>query len=322
MLSNYTIGVAIPCYRVKNNILKVIDSVEDFIDFIYVIDDKCPEESGKFVQENCTDKRVQVIFHEVNQGVGGAVKTGYKKALEDKCSIIVKLDGDGQMDPKLINSLIKPIIDGKADYVKGNRFYNVSDLKGMPKVRLFGNSVLSLINKFVHGYWHIMDPTNGFTAIHLASISRLNLDAISNRYFFESDMLYRLALIKAVVKDYPMKAVYADEQSSLRVGRILLDFPAKYLKRFFKRIFYLYFMRDINIGTLQLVSGSTLFLFGLIFGLIKWIEGVQTNQDATSGTVMLSALPLILGFQLLLSGLSYDMQNVPSEPLQKFDKLG
>ena len=311
------IACVIPSYRVKHKILDVIAGIGSEVNKIYVVDDKCPEKSGLFVQQNCKDERVEVIFHEKNKGVGGAVKSGYRRALADNCDIVVKIDGDGQMDAKLIPLFLHPILIGEADYVKGNRFFNLASLSKMPGIRIIGNSLLSIINKFVNGYWNIMDPTNGFTAIHKTALSMLELDKIADTYFFESDMLFRLGTIRAVVYDLPMQAKYADEKSSLVISRILFQFPPKYIKRYFKRIFYSYFLRDFNAGTIELILGSALFVFGVIEGIYHWIQSVESNITATSGTVMLAALPTILGFQLLISGLQYDIRNLPMKPLQK-----
>jgi len=310
------VAVVIPSYKVKKHILALIPEIGSEISKIYVVDDKCPENSGLFVQENCHDPRVEVLFNEKNMGVGGAVKTGYKKALLDDIEIIVKLDGDGQMNPKLIPALIKKIEQGKADYVKGNRFYNIDTLMTMPKLRLFGNSMLSFINKFVNGYWNIMDPTNGFTAIHLSALKQLPLDKIENRYFFESDMLFRLGVARAVVADMSMDAKYADEVSNLSIRKVLFEFPPKYFVRFFKRIFYSYFLRDFNAASVELILGFVFLIFGFSIGSFYWAQSIKTGISATSGTVMLAALPIILGMQLLLSALSFDMKNLPKEPLQ------
>jgi len=269
-----------------------------------------------YVQQNCRDSRIEVLFHDKNLGVGGAVKTGYRKALADQCEIVVKIDGDGQMDPSLIPHLIHPILIGEADYVKGNRFFSLSSLSKMPGIRVFGNSMLSIINKFVNGYWNLMDPTNGFTAIHKTALGMLELDKIANTYFFESDMLFRLGTIRAVVNDLPMNAIYENEKSGLSISKVLFQFPPKYINRYFKRIFYNYFLRDFNAGTIELIVGSMFFTFGLIEGLYHWLQSVESNI-AASGTVMLAALPTILGFQLLISGLQYDIRNLPVKPLQK-----
>ena len=242
------IAVAIPCYRVRDHVLDVIARVPAQVERIYVVDDQCPEQSGQLVQERCTDPRVTVLRHDQNQGVGGAVTTAYRAALDAGMDIVIKIDGDGQMDPALIPHLTRPILRGKADYTKGNRFYRPESLAGMPGIRLFGNAALSFINKLSTGYWPLMDPTNGYTAIHTSVLRRLPLHKLDRRYFFESDMLYQLGTMRAVVHDVPMDAVYAGEPSSLRVSRVLPEFLVKHLVRFFKRYVYLYLLRDFNLA--------------------------------------------------------------------------
>jgi glycosyltransferase involved in cell wall biosynthesis len=315
-----SVAVVIPVFRCKAQIRPVIDAIGPEVSRIYVVDDACPEGTGRAVEESVRDPRVRVIYHAENRGVGGAVTTGYAQAVEDGASIVVKVDGDGQMSPALIPSLIRPIQSGLADYAKGNRFYLLRSLSEMPPVRLFGNSVLSFVNKIVHGYWNIMDPTNGFTAIHASAVRALPLASLSRRYFFESDMLFRLSTIRAVVVDVPMKAKYADEKSGLSVSKVVLEFPPKYASRFFKRIFYNYFLRDFNAGSVQLVLGTLLFVGGTIFGASEWYLHARAGAFASAGTVMLATLPIILGAQLLLAFIQFDTLNLPLKPIQSFDR--
>ena len=313
------IAVVIPCYRVKGQILQVVKGIRPEVGKIYVIDDACPEGSGLYVRENCSDPRVEVIIHPKNLGVGGAVKTGYRKALEDNVDIIVKLDGDGQMNPLLIPKLVEQIRNKQADYVKGNRFYNLDSLRKMPGIRRFGNAILSFVNKMVSGYWNVMDPTNGLTAISAIALKHLPLEKIDDRFFFEQDMLFRLNTIRAVVMDYPMNAEYGQENSNLKIRNVLFSFPVKYMNRFFKRIFYSYFLRDFNIGSLELVLAFLFMGFGIIFGSIKWTHSIVSSQPATAGTVILAGLPVILGFQSFLSFLHFDLTNIPQKPLSGFE---
>jgi glycosyltransferase involved in cell wall biosynthesis len=309
------IAVVIPSFRVARQILRVLDSIPDDVERIYVIDDCCPESSGTVVERECKDPRVKVIRHEVNQGVGGAVLTGYRQAELDRVDIVVKVDGDGQMDPGLIPHFVKPIVDGRADYTKGNRFYSLDLLRSMPRARLFGNAVLSLVNKIATGYWSIMDPTNGFTAISAKLLPLLPVGVIERRYFFESDMLYHLGLVRACVVDVPMRSVYAGEPSSLSISSAALRFPGKYAMRALKRFAYSYLLRDFNAGSVETLLGGALLIFGVIFGALRWTTGIINAEMASSGTVMLAALPVILGVQLLLSALYYDIQNQPREAL-------
>ena len=314
---NSRLAVVVPSYKVRTHVLDVIARVPPLVERIYVIDDKCPQQSGQFVQEQCTDSRVRVIFHEENQGVGGAVRTGYRAALEEGMDIVVKVDGDGQMDPALIPHFTRPIERGRADYTKGNRFYRPESLKGMPPIRLFGNAALSFINKLSTGYWSIMDPTNGYTAIHTSVLREMPLHKLEKRYFFETDMLYHLNTMRAVVHDVPMDAVYADEESSLKVSKVLPEFIVKHVNRFFKRYVYLYLLRDFNIGSLYSLLGVVLCGLGVVFGGWAWLRSLTTGQPATSGTVMLAALPLIIGIQFLIAFLHHDVERVPSQPLSE-----
>lgn len=309
------IAVAIPCYKVTQHVLGVIAAIGPEVETIYAVDDACPDGSGRFIEGNNSDPRVRVLYNPENQGVGGAVVTAYKAAIDDGMDIVVKVDGDGQMNPALIPHFVRAIQRGQADYTKGNRFYRPESLRRMPRVRLVGNAALSFITKLSTGYWPIMDPTNGYTAIHTAVLRELPLDKLERRYFFESDMLYHLSIIRAVVHDVPMDAVYADEQSNLKVSRVLPEFMGKHVKRFFKRYVYVYLVRDFNMGSVYSLAGVLLCALGLGFGAAQWIHSVATGVPASSGTVMLAALPLIIGIQFLIAFLHHDVDNVPREPL-------
>ncbi len=317
-----SVAVVIPCYRVKDHILEVISRIGPEVATIFIVDDKCPMETGRHVEAHCKDPRVEVIYHRQNLGVGGATMSGYLAALSAEAGIVVKIDGDGQMDPSLIPSLVAPIVEGATDYVKGNRFFSLDSLIDMPRFRLFGNSVLSFVSKITSGYWNVMDPTNGFTAIHADVLRLLPFDKLDNRYFFESDMLFRLGTLRAVVKELPMIAQYGDEASGLRISRVVIDFPPKFFARFFKRMFYLYYLRDFTVCSLELIAGTLLMFFGGTFGIWHWYLSVKDGVPATTGTVMVAALPVILGFQLLLSAVSFDVMNVPKDPLHLIMKMG
>ena len=310
-----TIAVIIPCYRVKKHILSVIKRIGPEVKTIYLVDDCCPEESGRYVEQQKIDARIIFLKNEKNLGVGGAVMVGYSQALVDSIDIIIKVDGDGQMDPALISVLIKPIVDGVADYTKGNRFYNLDQLRTMPKIRIFGNAILSLINKITSGYWNIFDPTNGFTAIHRKALSLLPLDLISKRYFFETDMLFRLNTIKAVVEDVPMNSFYGNEISGIKIFNTIFEFSYKHLVNLSKRIFYNYFLRDMSIASFELPIGISMLIFGIIYGLKNWLFN-SSGIPATAGTVMLSATMIIVGTQFILAFLSYDIGSVPNKSLQ------
>lgn len=310
------IAVVIPSYKVSVKICDLIRIISDEVDIIIVVDDCCPEKSGALVEKNCNDSRVRVIYHATNQGVGGAVLSGYQAAIAAGAEVIVKLDGDGQMDPALIPAFIAPILRGEADYTKGNRFFEIETVQKMPIIRLIGNAGLSFLTKLSSGYWNLFDPTNGYTAISAKVAEHLSVDKISRRYFFESDMLFRLNTMRAVVIDIPMFAKYEDEQSNLKVSSELPRFLFKNLFNLGKRIAYNYFLRNFNYASLELLFGLPLLGFGVVFGSISWINQSHLGTLASAGTVMLAALPIIMGFQLILGFLNYDMASVPITPLQ------
>lgn len=311
MYKKLKIAVVIPCHNVKNEISKVLNSIGQEVDCIYVIDDRCPEGTGKFVKSNFNDDRIQVITHAQNAGVGGAVMTGYQRAIEDGVDVIVKIDGDGQMNASLIPLFLDPIIEGSADYTKGNRFFNLESLSSMPRIRLIGNSLLSFLTKLSSGYWDIFDPTNGYTAINAAVAADLPFHKISKGYFFESDILFRLNILRAVVADIPISALYGDEKSGLRISKIILPFVHGHFKNFVKRIFYNYYLRDMSVASFELPLGLGLIIFGGVFGLFHWIAAFSTGVATPTGTVMISAISIIVGIQLLLSFLAYDISFVP-----------
>ncbi|WBY17525.1 glycosyltransferase family 2 protein [Erythrobacteraceae bacterium WH01K] len=315
------LAVVIPSYKVTDHVLGVIEAIGPEVHSIYVVDDCCPDGSGALVEQRCTDPRVTVIRHEENKGVGGAVMTGYTAAIAAGVDVIVKLDGDGQMNPALIETIARPVLEGHADYAKGNRFHSLWNVRQMPRVRLWGNAALSFLTKLSSGYWRVFDPTNGYTAIHAKAAQALEFRNISERYFFETDMLINLGNARAVVADVPMEAVYGDETSNLHIRSVLGQFFTKHMRELSKRIFYTYFLRDFNLASAQLLLGLILLAFGGVFGAIEWYISISTGAPASTGTVMLAVLPIILGFQLFLNFLALDMSNEPRTPIQPAPSL-
>ena len=312
---DFVITAVVPCYRERNRILSVLSKFDDTVNHIIVVDDACPERTGDFVIEQCEDERVEVIVNTTNQGVGGATLTGYERAFELDTDVIVKIDGDGQMDPLMISTLVRPICSGLADYAKGNRFFRLGGVSGMPINRLFGNLILSLASKMSSGYWKIFDPTNGFTAIHSKVAKILPRNSLARDYFFESDMLYHLNLSRAVVADVPMEANYGSETSSLKISKILVPFAFNHLGNFMRRIFYTYFLHDFNIASLELILGIICLVFSTFYGSINWYYSITSGISAATGTIILAALPFLLGSYLLISFVNFDVQNQPKTPL-------
>lgn len=299
--------VVIPAYKVKNEILGVIEKIPSFVEKIVIVDDRCPDDSGTFAQSNSNDLRITLIHHHVNQGVGGAMKSGYAECLRQGADIVVKIDGDGQMEPQIISSFIDPLIAGQADYAKGNRFTDTESIKVMPKFRLFGNLVLSFVTKISTGYWDLFDPNNGYTAITGSQLKRLALGKIDNRYFFESDMLFRLGLNSVRVVDVPMNAKYGSEVSNLSIKKAVIEFPWKHFLNTSKRIMYTYFLRDFSLASIQLLLGSSLMFFGLFLGVINWLSGQASGVPTPIGTLILISMTFLSGLQMLLSFLAFDI---------------
>ena len=309
------VAVIIPCYKVVRHVLGVIESIGPQVHAIYAVDDCCPDGSGRYIQTHCQDPRVRVCFNAENQGVGGAVMAGYQQAIADGMDILVKIDGDGQMDPALLDDFIAPIVHGEADYTKGNRFFDLEGVRTMPPVRIFGNAVLSIMSKFSTGYWHLFDPTNGYTAIHASVASRLPFGKISRRYFFETDMLFRLNTLGAVVLDVPMQAHYGDEVSGLHIRKIVGEFLVKHLRNSAKRVFYNHYLRNVSIASLELPLGVLLLLAAVTYGGYHWIQSAAAGVTTPAGTVVLSAVLLLAGLQFVLAFLAADMAALPTRPL-------
>jgi dolichol-phosphate mannosyltransferase len=296
MMWNTGVAVVIPCYRVTRHILPLLAEFGPGVERIYCVDDCCPDGSGDLVERTCSDPRVTVLRNPVNLGVGGAVLNGYRRAIEEGATVIVKVDGD-------------------ADYTKGNRFFDLRGIRSMPMLRRVGNLGLSFMAKASTGYWDLFDPTNGYTAIHAEIARRLPFDSISTRYFFESDILFRLNVMRAKVLDVPMDARYADEVSGLKVSKIVGEFFVKHLRNVVKRIGYNYFLRDMSMASIELLIGLPMLLFGTAFGLYHWVHSAEDRLFSPLGTIMLAALSVMLGLQLLLAFLSHETSAMPRHAL-------
>ena len=310
------VAVVIPCYRVELKIGSLIANLPSFLKHIIVVDDASPDDTAGIVFNAAKkDPRIILIRHQNNQGVGGAMLTGFRKALELNAQIVVKIDGDGQMDPAHLPNLLGPIIQGRADYTKGNRFRDFQALQKMPVIRRVGNMGLGFLTKAATGYWNLFDPTNGFVAIHGKVLAMVPLERIDRSYFFETSMLANLYLLGAVVKDVPMPARYDDEVSSLSVWRSLVEFPVKLLKTFLRRLVIKNLIYDFSMASIYIMAGLPLLLFGLIFGISKWVQYSSLRIPAPTGTVMLPTLSVLLGIQFLIAAIEIDLRSIPSEPI-------
>lgn len=305
------IHVVIPCFKVSNHILAVLSRVGPEVEHIWVVDDRCPELTGDIVERDSTDSRVAVLRNPMNLGVGGATKVGIAAAMTAGADIIVKLDGDGQMNPACIGLLTAPIVSGIADYAKGNRFNSPKSLREMPKVRIVGNAILSFWSKIATGYWSINDPTNGFLAINREVALKIEFEKIANSYFFESDLLYRLRLANARVADVSMSAKYGDETSSLSISRTILTFPFLFSRNYLGRVVYQYYLREWSIASLELPLGWAAIFCGSWLGISSLLQAYTSYSSITAGQATAASLLVILGMQLVLSFLSYDIASEP-----------
>ena len=249
-----------------------------------------------------------LIKHDENQGVGGAIKTGYKQAIDLDMDAVVVMAGDAQMNSRYLSNLLDPIIDEKIDYTKGNRLEHVEKFN-MPKIRRFGNSVLTLLTKISSGYWNIIDPQNGYTAISQKALKKINFDDIYDRYGFPNDLLIELNINNLCVKDIEMPPIYGDEKSGITIGRYSLKLSWLLLKGFFRRINKKYGGLHFHPLWLFYLGGTLLFLFGLMLSFYILLYRFIKSGDVTANTVLLSVLFLIMGFQSLLFALFFDMES-------------
>jgi len=314
-----TIFVVIPIYNESRHISDVLKQIPEEVQQIVVVDD-CSEDNSPEVVLAEKDERIKLIRHEKNIGVGGAMVTGYKYSLKAGADIVVKIDGDGQMDPAEIPRVVSPIKNGEADYAKGFRFYSLENIGQMPIIRLIGNIILSFLTKIASGYWNIFDPTNGYTAIHRVALSRINLNGLNQGYFFETDMLARLYRIHAVVRDVQISNRYGPEVSNLNPLHVSLKFPYLLAKAFVMRILWRYFVADFTPVSLFILLGFPMFLYGAGFGLYSWVVNAKASIATPLGTIMLAVVPLFFGFQFLLQSLVLDINSVPKDPLQRINR--
>ena len=310
MYKDQRITVVLPAYNEARHIAQVIETMPKLVDCVIVVDD-CSKDNTYEAAAACADSRVVAVRLEENQGVGGAMVAGYRRAMELGADIVVKMDADGQMIPDYLPRLLDALIEGGYDYAKGNRFLASESLGQMPKLRLFGNIALTFLTKLASGYWHIFDPQNGYTAIKASALGVLDLNHIHKRFFFENDMLVHLNFLSFRVKDVAIPARYGEEVSHLSPFRIMVTFPSLLLRRFLRRIYQKYVLRDFSPIALFFLLGTLLFGWGTGYGLYLWIKASGTLNPTPTGTIMFALLPLILGFQLLLQAIVLDIQESP-----------
>jgi len=314
--SQYCIAAVIPAYRVEREVGAVITSLPAYVRHIIVVNDASPDQTAQTLEAVArSDPRIEVITHDRNRGVGGAVVSGFRRALELGAQIVVKIDGDGQAPLDKLSDLLAPLVRGQADMAKGNRFRDFEALARMPAIRRFGNTALSFLVKAATGYWNMFDPTNGFFAVRAELLRQMPMARIDPTYFFEISFLARLYLLGAVIRDVDTPARYGTERSSLSIARVLLEFPPRLLLTLLRRLVLKYAVFDFSMGSIYLLTGIPLLAFGLVFGSAKWIHYSRLGISAPTGTVMLATVTVILGVQLLLSAAGVDLQSTPKDPV-------
>ena len=306
MNDNLKIAVAIPCYKVEQHLQRVVAGLPDFVDYVLLVDDCSPDGTPALVDRLAAeDSRIVAIHHTVNRGVGGAMRSAFGKAIEIGCDVVVKLDGDGQMDSRFIEPLVAQLRD--TEFAKGNRLFDRQMLRCMPAIRRFGNMGIGFMVKAASGYWNVSDPVNGFFAIRTSTLRAIDLTRVAERYYFESSILVEMHYAGARIAEVPMPAIYGDEQSNLSICHTLFSFPPRLIKAWLRRLYLSYFVYDFNICSLYLLFGIPSFLFGLIYGIVKWIHFASIHSPAPTGTIMVAVLTFILGFQMLLAAAQYDI---------------
>jgi dolichol-phosphate mannosyltransferase len=310
MRANLSYCVILPAHNESRHLGTAVSGIPDWVDGIIVVDDASTDDTLRMAQE-LADARVHVLHHEENLGVGGAMVTGFRAALDGCYDVVIKMDADGQMDPGELPTIVQPIELGMAEYVKGNRFRRAGRPPSMPGSRWFGNVALSFLTKVASGYWHVFDSQCGFVAITAPTLRRLKLDGIAKDYFFENDMLIRLNVIDARVVDVATAALYGEETSNVRIGRVTWSFPWRLARGFAWRFVKRHIVNDFGPIALLAILGGVLVVFGLAFGIAEWALAAASGLPATTGTVMIAVLPLMLGIQMLLQSLSLEVQSSP-----------
>ena len=314
MHNNLKIAVAIPCYKVEHHLRQVVAELPDFIDQVILVDDCSPDGTPLLIDTLAkADSRITPLHHDRNRGVGGAMKSAFGEAIKMGVDVVVKLDGDGQMDVSYIEKLVDAL--GDAEYAKGNRLFDRRTLQRMPAIRRMGNMGIGFMVKAASGYWNISDPVNGFFAIRTTTLKQMDFDRIAERFFFESSMLIEIHYTGARISEVSMPAIYGSEKSNLSIGKTLFSFPPKLFTAWLRRLHLSYYVFDFNICSLYILVGLPSFLFGLIFGICEWIHYASINSPSPTGTIMVAMLTFVLGFQMLLAAAQYDISS--KNPFEK-----
>lgn len=312
MYKEKSIGVVIPAHNEEKLIDRVIETMPDFVDVMIVVDDASQDKTAKVVK-NCQgqlgEKKLILIQHDKNVGVGGAIVTGYKKAKQLRLNVVVVMAGDAQMDPGDLSVIVDPVVSGIADYAKGNRLFTGKAWETIPKIRYLGNSFLSLFTKIASGYWNIADSQSGYTAISLKTLQGLRLDDIYKQYGYPNDILVRLNVNNRRVCDVGVQPVYnIGEKSDIRILKLIPTVSFRLLKLFFWRLKEKYIIRDFHPLVFFYFAGILLFPLGLgLGGLFIWKFFVRDYISVSS--IVIGTFCIISAIQMTLFAMWFDMSN-------------
>jgi glycosyltransferase involved in cell wall biosynthesis len=309
MYKHKVVSISVPAHNEEALIQKVITTMPEFVDHIVIVDDRSDDATADKARA-IGDPRVDVIRHEVNKGVGGSIMTAHRKGLELGADLFVVMAGDAQMDPDYLPSLLDPLVDDDFGFSKANRFFSMDSFRGMPGHRVFGNVILSFMTKLASGYWNLFDPQNGYTALTRGALERLDLDRIAETYEFENDLLINLNILDVRAVDVPIPAMYGEEVSGMRLGRVIPRITRLLFRGFWKRLLWKYVFRSFSPIALFFFVGMALVAWGVLFGV--WVLWHTLGPaTASTGTVLISVVPFIIGIQLLLNALTLDIQQSP-----------
>jgi len=307
MYKGKKVFVVAPAWNEEKLIGEVIKGMPDFVDHLIVINDASPDSTADVVRK-INDPKTILLENEKNMGVGFSVRRGIKHARDMGAQAVIIVGGDNQMDPKYMPDLLDPLVEQGYDYAKGNRFYSRAALQGMPRHRIFGSIILTFMTRIASGYWNMFDSQNGYYVLGERALRQIDFDALTKGYPLENDMLINLNILGLRTKDVPIPAKYGTEVSSMKLAKIIPQFSIFLFKGFFRRIWRKYVIQGLHPVAIFMFFGSLLFIWGLGFGIWIWATTAQTGVAATTGTVMLSVLPLLMGFELLLWAFVLDVQ--------------
>ena len=307
MLEGKTLAVVVPAHDEQDLIVATLQGIPGFVDRVFVIDDASRDATAARARE-LGDERMEVVVHERNRGVGGAIVTGYRRALAERIDAVAVMAGDNQMDPDELEGLALPVVRGEIDYAKANRLFSGSAWELIPRTRYLGNAVLSLLTKIASGYWHVADSQAGYTVVSSRMLQLLDLDRIYTSYGFPNDMLVHLNVWSARVRDFPSRPIYdVGERSGIRIRRVVPRISWLLLKGFFWRLREKYVVRDFHPLVFFYFLGFLMSLAGLVLGVVETALRIAGNH-ITPATVVLVALLLISGSQFTLFAMWFDME--------------